>query len=199
MTTTSPAPIFDHLLRLSDRRGTLTHARSAEPLPEYGYSTEDLAWVLVVLTRDRGPNRTLNGLAGLALRFLNDAQALTGACRNRMDDSGGWVDEPALEDFMGDNDAGEPMWDPETGRGYDALHADGVDSNQVRRRPWRSSLRCSTNDVIDCAAMISVGSEVLSIARPVTSGGRMASPVNTMQCCQNDDCRHLPAILEVQP
>jgi hypothetical protein len=101
MTTTSPAPIFDHLLRLTDRRGTLEQARLAEPLPEHGYCTDDVARVLVVATRDHGPDRTLNGLAGVALRFLNDAQALTGACRNRMDSTGGWVDEPALEDAWG--------------------------------------------------------------------------------------------------
>ncbi|MFZ1174944.1 MAG: glycosyltransferase [Mycobacterium sp.] len=101
MTTTSPAPIFDHLLRLTDRRGTLEHARLAEPLPEHGYCTDDVARVLVVATRDREPDRALNGLAGVALRFLNDAQALTGACRNRMDNAGNWVDEPALEDAWG--------------------------------------------------------------------------------------------------
>jgi hypothetical protein len=32
--------------------------------------------------------------------------------------------------FMGENDAGKPMWNPETGGGYDGLHADGVNSNQ---------------------------------------------------------------------
>jgi hypothetical protein len=32
--------------------------------------------------------------------------------------------------FIGDNDAGEPMCDPDTGGGYDGLHADGVNSNQ---------------------------------------------------------------------
>jgi hypothetical protein len=32
--------------------------------------------------------------------------------------------------FIGDNDAGEPMWDPDTGGGYDGLHADRVSSNQ---------------------------------------------------------------------
>lgn len=101
MTTPSPAPIFDHLLRLTDSRGTLEHARLAEPLPEHGYCTNDVARVLVVATRDHGPDRTLNGLAGVALRFLNDAQALTGACRNRMDSTGRWVDEPALEDAWG--------------------------------------------------------------------------------------------------
>lgn len=101
MTTTSPAPLFDHLLRLTDQRGTLKYARAAMPLPERGYCTDDVAWMLVVVTRDHGPNRTLNGLAGLALRFLNDAQALTGACRNRMDSAGDWMDEPALEDAWG--------------------------------------------------------------------------------------------------
>jgi hypothetical protein len=101
MTPTYPAPVFDHLLRLTDRRGTLEHARLAEPLPEYGYCSDDVARVLVVATRDHGPDRALNGLAGVALRFLNDAQALGGACRNRMDSTGGWVDEPALEDAWG--------------------------------------------------------------------------------------------------
>ena len=101
MTTTFPAPVFDHLLRLTDRRGTFGHARLAEPLPEHGYCTDDVARVLVVATRDHGPDRTLNGLAGVALRFSNNAQALTGACRNEMDSMGSWVDEPALDDAWG--------------------------------------------------------------------------------------------------
>lgn len=101
MTGPVPAPVFDHLLRLTDRHGTLEHARLAEPLPEHGYCTDDAARVLVVTTRDQERDRTLNGLAGAALRFLNEAQALTGACRNRMDSAGNWVDEPALEDAWG--------------------------------------------------------------------------------------------------
>ena len=32
--------------------------------------------------------------------------------------------------FEGDNDAGQLMWDPETGGGFDGLHADGVNLNQ---------------------------------------------------------------------
>lgn len=32
--------------------------------------------------------------------------------------------------FQGDNDAGQVMWDPETGAGFDGLHADGVNRNQ---------------------------------------------------------------------
>jgi hypothetical protein len=99
MTTTPPPPKFDHLLRLSDRRGTFEHACIDEPAPHHGYCTDDVARVLVVATREPGP--TLNGLAGVALRFLDEAQALTGACRNRMDSTGRWRDEPAMEDCWG--------------------------------------------------------------------------------------------------
>lgn len=115
MSTATPAPVFDHLLRLTDRRGTFEHARLAEPLPEHGYCTDDVARVLVVATRNPEPDRTLNGLAGVALRFLNEAQALTGACRNRMDSTGHWVDEPALEDAWG-----RCVW----GLGTAAAHSD---------------------------------------------------------------------------
>ncbi len=108
-------PVYDHLLRLTDGRGTLEHARLAEPLPEHGYCTDDVARVLVVATRHEGTDRTLNGLAGVALHFLNDAQALTGACRNRMDSTGSWVDEPALEDAWG-----RCLW----GLGTAAAHSD---------------------------------------------------------------------------
>src|SRR5689334_1689782 len=101
MTETYPEPVFTHLLRLTDERGTFEHARLAEPLPEHGYCTDDVARVLVVATRDHRTDRTLNGLVGSALRFLNDAQALTGPCRNRMDSTGSWADEPALEDAWG--------------------------------------------------------------------------------------------------
>jgi len=101
MSATFPGPVFDHLLRLTDHRGTIEHARLAEPRPEYGYCTDDVARVLVVATREHGRGRALNALAGMALRFLNDAQTLTGACRNRMDIEGNWVDEPALDDAWG--------------------------------------------------------------------------------------------------
>ena len=115
MSGTYPAPVFSHLMRLTDRRGTMEHARFDEPLPEHGYCTDDVARVLVVATREDEPDRTLNGLAGTALRFLNEAQALTGACRNRMDSTGRWVDEPALEDAWG-----RCIW----GLGTAAAHSD---------------------------------------------------------------------------
>ena len=115
MTATAPAPKFDHLLRLTDRRGTFEHASLAEPRPEHGYCTDDMARVLVVATREPDTGGEINGLAGLAVRFLNEAQAFTGACRNRMDNTGRWTDEPTFEDCWG-----RCLW----GLGPAAAHSD---------------------------------------------------------------------------
>ncbi|MCT7658374.1 glycosyltransferase [Mycobacterium deserti] len=101
MTAIAPAPLFDHLRRLTNSRGTFEHACFAEPRPEHGFCTDDMARVLVVTTREPDPERTLNGLAGTALRFLDEAQALTGPCRNRMDSVGRWLDEPDVLDAWG--------------------------------------------------------------------------------------------------
>jgi len=48
-----------------------------------------------------------------------------------VDDNPMWCDgvRAAVAWFFGANDAGEPMWDPDTGAGYDSLHADGVSRN----------------------------------------------------------------------
>ncbi|PND57545.1 glycosyltransferase [Mycobacterium sp. ENV421] len=96
-----PIPNFDQLLRMTDHRGTFEHACLDEPRPEHGYCTDDMARVLVVAAREAGASGEVNRLAGVAVRFLNDAQALGGACRNRMDAAGKWLDEPSLDDAWG--------------------------------------------------------------------------------------------------
>ncbi|MGV0677951.1 glycosyltransferase [Mycolicibacterium sp.] len=100
---------------MTDGSGTFEHARLAEPRPENGYCTDDMARVLIVAARSPGPDRALNRLTGVAMRFLNEAQTLTGACHNRMDGTGAWVDEPALEDPWG-----RCLW----GLGTAAAHSD---------------------------------------------------------------------------
>jgi hypothetical protein len=57
----------------------------------------------------------VNGLAGVAVRFLNEAQAFSGACRNRMDNTGRWTDEPSTGDHWG-----RCIW----GLGTAAAHSD---------------------------------------------------------------------------
>jgi hypothetical protein len=115
MTAATAAPVFDHLLRMSDRRGTFEHACLADPRPEHGYCTDDMARVLIVATRQPDAEGLVNGLAGAAVRFLNDAQAFTGACRNRMDRAGRWIDEPSTGDHWG-----RCVW----GLGTAAAHSD---------------------------------------------------------------------------
>src|SRR3984893_6090070 len=115
MTATVSDLRFDHLLHLTDRRGTFEHACFAEPRPEHGYCTDDMARVLVVATREPNSGGEVNRLARVAVQFLNDAQSYTGACRNRMDSKGRWEDEPSLKDWWG-----RCIW----GLGTAAAHSD---------------------------------------------------------------------------
>jgi len=115
MTATIPDPKFDHLLHLTDHRGTFEHACYAEPRPRHGYCTDDMARVLVVATREPNSDGEVNRLAGVAVRFLNDAQSYAGTCRNRMDRKGRWEDEPSLKDCWG-----RCIW----GLGTAAAHSD---------------------------------------------------------------------------
>lgn len=97
----APQPRFDHLLHMTDGRGTFEHAKLTEPRPEHGYCTDDMARVLVVSTREPNPAPAIRDLVELSLRFLRDAQSIDGKYRNRMSDRGRWTDRPTLEDCWG--------------------------------------------------------------------------------------------------
>ena len=101
MSSDIPIPVFGQLLRMTDHRGTFEHACLDQPRPEHGYCTDDMARVLVVTSRQPDSTGEINRVAGVALRFLGEAQALTGACRNRMDVKGKWLDEPSQDDCWG--------------------------------------------------------------------------------------------------
>jgi hypothetical protein len=112
---TTPSPVFAHLLRLTDHRGTYEHALLTERRREHGYCTDDMARVLVVATREPETPGPVNGLAGKAIQFLNDAQSHNGACRNRMSNAGNWTDQPTTDDHWG-----RCIW----GLGTAAAHSD---------------------------------------------------------------------------
>ena len=95
------APRFDHLLSMTDELGTFEHALFAEPRPEHGYCTDDMARVLVVASREPEPSPAVQWLIRLALQFLADAQAPGGTYRNRMNAAGQWTDAPTVEDCWG--------------------------------------------------------------------------------------------------
>ncbi len=101
MTGAAPRPVFAHLLRMTDHRATFEHAVMAEPRRDHGYCTDDMARVLAVATREPDAPGPVNGLAGKALQFLNDAQSSSGACRNRMNAAGHWSDQPSTDDHWG--------------------------------------------------------------------------------------------------
>lgn len=101
MTGAAPQPIFTHLLRMTDHCATFEHALLTEPRHEHGYCTDDMARVLVVATREPEPTGAVNGLAGKALTFLNEAQSHDGTCRNRMSAGGHWTDAPTTDDHWG--------------------------------------------------------------------------------------------------
>ncbi|WNG88479.1 glycosyltransferase [Mycobacterium sp. ITM-2016-00317] len=115
MTDVVAQPVFTHLLRMTDHRATFEHADLAEPRREHGYCTDDMARVLIVATREPHSTGELNGLAGKALMFLNDAQSHDGTCRNRLNVGGHWTDTPNTDDHWG-----RMVW----GLGTAAAHSD---------------------------------------------------------------------------
>jgi hypothetical protein len=135
--TATPQPRFDHLLHMTDGRGTFEHAKLTEPRPKHGYCTDDMARVLVVATREPRPGPAIRGLVELSLRFLGNAQDLDGNYRNRMNERGRWEDRPTLEDCWG-----RSVW----ALGTAAAHAEADWVRQVavaqferaarRRSPW---------------------------------------------------------------
>jgi hypothetical protein len=92
---------FDHLLQITDERGTFEHALLTEPRPEHGYCTDDMARVLVVASREPEPAPAVQWLVRLALHFLDEAQGRDGSYRNRMDAEGRWTDASTVEDCWG--------------------------------------------------------------------------------------------------
>ena len=100
-TGTLPRARFDHLGRMTDRRGLWEHARFTTPRLEHGYCTDDNARALIVVSRQPDPSSGLVELAGVYLRFLQDAQLQDGGFHNRRSSDGSWADEVGSDDSQG--------------------------------------------------------------------------------------------------
>ena len=92
---------FAHILVLTDRFGTLEHAVGPQPRPGHGYCLDDVARVLLVAVREPDPSTELRDLARSSLRFIADAQGVTGTFRNRRDEHGRWRGRRGVEDCWG--------------------------------------------------------------------------------------------------
>ncbi len=115
MTGPSPAPVFTHLLRLTDHRATFEHAQLTEPRREHGYCVDDMARVLVVTTRE--PRRPVRSTAWPARRSPSSTRPSPTAVRAATGWTAGghWRDEPNTDDHWG-----RMMW----GLGTAAAHSD---------------------------------------------------------------------------
>jgi hypothetical protein len=96
-----PAPMFDHLIRLSDDTGLLEHARGSIPLRRHGYCVDDVARGLVVVCRQPDPTAELSRLADVYLAFLLHAQADNGTFHNRLSYERTWLDPAGTGDWWG--------------------------------------------------------------------------------------------------
>ena len=139
--TEVPRPGFDHLLEMTDERGTFEHARLAEPRREHGYCTDDMARVLLVSVRERHPTPEVERLIETSLCFLTKAQSSDGDFYNRMSERGSWLDRPTVEDCWG-----RSVWALGTAAG----RAQAERTRQIaleqferaarRRSPWRRTM-----------------------------------------------------------
>jgi hypothetical protein len=94
-------PAWQHVLAMSDAVGMFEHAELASPRIDNGYCTDDMARLLIAIVREPAPGRVLGELAGVCLRFLVDAQGVTGRARNRRSADGRWHGRRGVEDCWG--------------------------------------------------------------------------------------------------
>jgi hypothetical protein len=97
----TPAPPFEHVIRLSDDIGIFEHADGVQPRRDGGYCLDDVARALVVVCRESPLTPTLERLAKVYLRFITRAQADDGRCRNRLNEQAEWVDGASTGDWWG--------------------------------------------------------------------------------------------------
>ena len=79
----APLPSFDHLATMSDDIGTFEHADHTAARRDEGYCTDDMARLLVAVAREPQPEPVAIDLGRMALRFIADAQGVSGRVRNR--------------------------------------------------------------------------------------------------------------------
>jgi hypothetical protein len=92
-------PVFDHVRAITGAHGLYEHALFDRPRREHGYTTDDNARALVVLSR-----ATAAGIdhpdIGVYLDFVLDGE-VPGGWRNRMSDSGEWTELRGSDDCHG--------------------------------------------------------------------------------------------------
>lgn len=96
-----PAPDFTHLRIMTDRLGLWEHALGQDPRPEHGFSTDDNARGLIVVSRQASISGGLSDLAATYLGFVMESQTPSGGFHNRRDSDGRWIDDVGSDDSQG--------------------------------------------------------------------------------------------------
>jgi hypothetical protein len=96
-----PDATFGHLQRLTDNIGLVQHAEGVVPLHADGYSVDDVARGLLVVSREPSPPQELIVLGRRYLYFLAQAQVTGGKFRNHLGHDRQWQGHPGTEDGWG--------------------------------------------------------------------------------------------------
>ena len=96
-----PRPDFNHLRKLTDRKGVWEHALISTPRVEHGFCTDDNARALIVVTRQLPAATDLTDLAAIYLRFVLEARTPSGQFHNRRHADGTWIDDTGSDDSQG--------------------------------------------------------------------------------------------------
>lgn len=94
-------PLFDHLLSISNAKGTFEHADHTRARRGHGYCTDDVARVLIVVSREPNPSDAVRELGATSFQFVVDAQGADGRVRNRRTANGRWRGERGVDDCWG--------------------------------------------------------------------------------------------------
>jgi hypothetical protein len=157
-----PAPVFDHLIRLTDGRGLFEHARYDEPRSEHGYCVDDVARALVVVCREPAMSPELRQLARVYLTFTLSAVQADGSCHNRMNADGEWTDLPSYGDWWG-----RALW----ALGVASAHAPTAPMRAQALRGFRTAA-AARSPHLRATAFAALGAGVLLVAHPHEASAR---------------------------
>jgi len=99
--TSPPAPVYQHLLNLTDDIGLFEHALFDSPRVAHGYCVDDVARALIVGAREPNPSQQLREATAKYLTFVDEAITPDGKAHNRRTALGRWSDQPSTGDWWG--------------------------------------------------------------------------------------------------
>lgn len=152
---TAIMPPLTHLARLTTSRGLYEHALLDQPRAEHGHCVDDVARAVVVLCQKPALDRVASRLLDIYLNFTLAALVEDGACHNRMDVGGHWIDEPGIGDWWG-----RAIW----ALGFAAVHAPEKHQRASALVGFRVAARTTSNHLMSMTFAALGAGELLLVA-----------------------------------